>query len=190
MRVPLYREWFLAHGMASCGRRTCLKLLGGDHGTGRAIVLIIGGAAESLNAHPGKLELVLRKRKGFVRIALQTGASLVPSLGYGENDALWQASNAPGTWLRAVQDFTRKYLSFAMPLFYGRWYLPVPRRTPLTIVTGAPVACPRTALDANGRLDPAVVDAYHAKYIAALEQLYADTKDEYAPPGMAPMKIM
>ena len=38
-------------------------------------------------------------------------------------------------------------------------------------VTGAPVACPRTALDANGRIDPAVVDAYHAKYIAALEQL-------------------
>ena len=53
---------------------------------GRAIVLVLGGAAESLNAHPGRLELVLRSRKGFVRIALQTGASLVPCLGYGEND--------------------------------------------------------------------------------------------------------
>ena len=49
-------------------------------------MLVLGGAAESLNAHPGKLELVLRGRKGFVRIALQTGASLVPCLGYGEND--------------------------------------------------------------------------------------------------------
>ena len=104
-------------------------------------------------------------------------------------DRMWQASNAPGTWLRAVQDLTRKYLSFAMPLFYGRWCLPVPRRVPLTVVTGAPVACPRTAPGADGRLDPALVDKYHAKYIAALEKLCADTKDEYAPPGMAPMKI-
>ena len=47
-----------------------------------------GGAAEALDAHPGKLELTLRKRKGFVRIALQTGASLVPSLAYGENDLM------------------------------------------------------------------------------------------------------
>ena len=86
MKIPLYREWFLAHGLASCGRRTCLRLLGGDHGRGRAIVLVLGGAAESLNAHPGRLELVLRGRKGFVRIALQTGASLVPCLAYGEND--------------------------------------------------------------------------------------------------------
>lgn len=29
---------------------------------------------------------VLRNRKGFVRLALQTGASLVPVLSYGETD--------------------------------------------------------------------------------------------------------
>ena len=73
--------------------------------------------------------------------------------------------------------------------FYGRYFLPIPRRTPVTVVTGAPVACPRTALGPNGRLDADLVDAYQAKYIAALEKLYADTKDRYAPPGMAPMKI-
>ena len=32
MRIPLYREWCLAHGLASCGRRTGRNLLGGAHG--------------------------------------------------------------------------------------------------------------------------------------------------------------
>ena len=77
-----------------------------------------------------------------------------------------------------------------MPIFYGRCFLPFPRRVPLTVVTGAPVACPRVEpAGADGRLDPSVVDRYHARYVAALEKLYADTKDRYAPPGMAPMKI-
>lgn len=33
----------------------------------------MGGAAESLESFPGRYRLVLRKRKGFIRIALQTG---------------------------------------------------------------------------------------------------------------------
>ena len=47
--------------------------------------MIVGGAAESLEAFPGQYRLVLRKRKGFIRIALETGASLVPVFSFGEN---------------------------------------------------------------------------------------------------------
>ena len=49
-------------------------------------MLAIGGASESLYAAPGTYDLVLGSRKGFVRIALQTGASLVPVLNFGENE--------------------------------------------------------------------------------------------------------
>lgn len=40
---------------------------------GKAVVLVIGGAAESLKCKPGCYEIILRRRKGFVRIALQHG---------------------------------------------------------------------------------------------------------------------
>ena len=35
-----------------------------------------------------KTQLVLERRKGFVKIAMQEGASLVPSFTFGENDIL------------------------------------------------------------------------------------------------------
>ena len=40
---------------------------------GRAVALAVGGAEESLLSRPCTLNLVLKKRQGFVRIALQTG---------------------------------------------------------------------------------------------------------------------
>lgn len=42
-------------------------------GGGRAAVLVIGGAAESLKARPRTYKLILKKRKGFIRIAIQNG---------------------------------------------------------------------------------------------------------------------
>ncbi len=35
---------------------------------------------------PGTFNVVLGRRKGFVRLALQTGSSLVPVVSFGEND--------------------------------------------------------------------------------------------------------
>lgn len=40
---------------------------------GRAVALAVGGAEESLLSCPRTMELVLKKRQGFVRIAVQAG---------------------------------------------------------------------------------------------------------------------
>jgi 2-acylglycerol O-acyltransferase 2 len=74
--VPFYRDWLQAHDIVSAARHTCLALLGGP--PGRSICLAIGGAKEAISANPNTMELVIRSRKGFVRVAVQTGASLVP----------------------------------------------------------------------------------------------------------------
>ena len=41
-------------------------------------------------AYPDTTDLVLKKRKGFVRIAIETGAALVPIFVFGENDLYYQ----------------------------------------------------------------------------------------------------
>ena len=49
-------------------------------------MIVVGGAEEALDAHPGHHILTLKKRKGFIKMALQTGADLVPCYSFGEND--------------------------------------------------------------------------------------------------------
>lgn len=77
-------------GLASVSRESCDNLLsrGGPNGEGmgRAITIVVGGARESLDAKPGQLKLVLKRRKGFIKLAIRNGADLVPVLGFGEND--------------------------------------------------------------------------------------------------------
>lgn len=72
-RIPLYRDYALAMGLASVSRESCTNLLskGGinGEGMGRAITIVVGGARESLGAKPGMMQLVLNRRKGFVKLA-------------------------------------------------------------------------------------------------------------------------
>ena len=82
--------------------------VGGDgesaKGTGRAIIIVVGGAHEALDARPGSYRLTLLDRKGFVRKALQHGADLVPVFSFGENEVLNQLSNPTG---RCVSELNR-----------------------------------------------------------------------------------
>ena len=43
------------------------------NGPGHSVVIIVGGAAEMLENEPGTYNLILKNRKGFVRLALETG---------------------------------------------------------------------------------------------------------------------
>lgn len=57
-----------------------------DGFTSSAAGLIVGGEREQRQSAPNTYKFVLKNRKGFVRIALKTGASLVPAISFGENN--------------------------------------------------------------------------------------------------------
>jgi hypothetical protein len=50
------------------------------------IYICVGGEVESLATEQFKDIVVLKHRKGFVRLALQYGAALVPTYGFGVTD--------------------------------------------------------------------------------------------------------
>jgi 2-acylglycerol O-acyltransferase 2 len=123
-RIPLYRDYALRMGLASVSRESCENILskGGPNGEGmgRAITIVIGGARESLDAKPYTLRLVLKRRKGFVKLAIRTGADLVPCLAFGENDLYEQFDAGAHPWVHKAQLLVKKCMGFTIPLFHAR----------------------------------------------------------------------
>lgn len=117
-RLPLYRDLILSLGIASVSRQSCEAIL--SSGPGRSIVIVIGGAAESLNARPGIADLTLKRRLGFIRLAIKHNASLVPVFSFGENDLYEQVDNSKGSALWKVQKKMQSLLGFTLPLFHAR----------------------------------------------------------------------
>ena len=54
------------------------------------------------------MDLVLQRRRGFVRLALQAGADLVPVIAFGENEMYHRAHPPPGSLPDRLQWATKK----------------------------------------------------------------------------------
>lgn len=99
-RIPFYGIWLSMLGICDASRESCNYILN----TTGSILLVLGGAKESLDARPGDYELTLLNRKGFVKVALENKADLVPVFSFGENDIFDQIHNPRGSKLRKLQD--------------------------------------------------------------------------------------
>lgn len=132
-RIPLYRDYALRMGLASVSRESCENILskGGRNGEGmgRAITIVVGGARESLDAKPGSLKLVLKKRKGFVKLAIRQGADLVPTLAFGENDLYEQFDSNGHPYVHKAQLLVKKFAGFTVPLFHARGKVTTDQKT-------------------------------------------------------------
>lgn len=134
--IPFFRELCLGLGACSASADSIRHLLMRPGG-GNAVGLSVGGAAEAYFCRPGEYKLVLKKRKGFIRIALQTGAPLVPVISFGETDLFDQVRGEENSRFHKFQEFVRKVTSIAPVLPIGRGFLQdsigiIPRRKPLT----------------------------------------------------------
>ncbi|EOD12910.1 hypothetical protein EMIHUDRAFT_213149 [Emiliania huxleyi CCMP1516] len=192
--VPFGREYILSMGACTSDKATFRSVLG--RGSGSAVVVVVGGAEESTMVTPGQIDLVLERRKGFVREAIMAGASLVPVLAFGEND-LYAVFHTDDTHpIARLQRVVRRHFGVALPLFRGRSMFItefglMPNRKPIAIVVGGPLAPPplddarRAAFrpkwgpdDAPSNDDARMVDAMHTEYVDALSALYEAHKEQ------------
>ena len=58
---PFYREHLLSQGLCDVSLKSCNNIL--SSGAGKSIMIVIGGAAEALDAHPGTNDLTLGREK-------------------------------------------------------------------------------------------------------------------------------
>lgn len=157
---------------------------------GRAITIVVGGARESLDAEPYSLRLVLKCRKGFVKIAIRTGADLVPVLAFGENDLYDQFQADSHPLIHKFQLLVKKFLGFTIPLFHARGVFNydvglMPYRRPINIVVGRPIRVTQSANPAQEE-----IDRLHEEYVKELERLWDTWNDEFAPNRKSELEII
>lgn len=109
------------------------------------MAIVVGGAAEALEIHETYHGIVLDRRRGFVELAIRTGANLTPVFNFGENDLYSTVTeNEHGTRVRHWQERMKSILGWTLPLVHGRgiWnysYGLLPFRRPITTVIGTPI---------------------------------------------------
>lgn len=189
-RIPLYRDYALAMGLASVSRESIENLLSkGGHngqGSGRAVTIVVGGARESLDAQPHQLRLVLNSRKGFVKLAIRQGADLVPVLAFGENELYDQVDSEEHPYIHKFQLLVKKFMGFTVPLFHARGIFNydvglMPYRRSMNIVVGKPIAVKQQGgQGTSGKVDEQYLEQVHAAYVAELKNLWDLHKDTFA----------
>lgn len=168
---PIRRDVGIALGGVESSKES-LEYLLETPGKGRAISIVLGGAAEALDAHPGTHELTLSTRRGYCRYALKYGADLVPLYNFGENDVFDQLPNARGTKLRAIQERIKKFVGLCPPLLIGKniffdFFGIMPQRKPITSVVGKPIRVEKVENPTEKQ-----IDKLHGKYCSALVELF------------------
>ncbi|KAA0184004.1 2-acylglycerol O-acyltransferase 1 [Fasciolopsis buskii] len=171
-----YREWFLSIGAIPATREAILYLLDSNkcHKTGNLVVVVLGGGAEIMEAHSGRYVMCTSRRFGFFKLALQTGSSLIPCISFGEPNMYEQIKNERGSWIRFVQDWIERLLTIPVTVFYARG--PIPYRTPINTVVGAPISCEQTENPTREQ-----IKELKQRYLDSLRNLFYRYKGTYDP---------
>lgn len=181
---PLFRLWCRLVGRpGSAAKASMIGYMKGmnrnSSPSGRPdhLALPPGGFEEATLTCLDKDRVYIKKRVGFVKLALQNGYNLVPVYSFGENQTY---SNVQGLWKLRLW---LNNLGVPTIVVFGSWMAPLlPKRHPrgLKVVVGEPLVLP---LVPNPTRE--VVKLWHDKYVAALAQLFEDHKEDYYGPEIA-----
>ncbi|KAJ3628316.1 hypothetical protein MTP99_015629 [Tenebrio molitor] len=167
--MPVIRELFLSVGAVSVSAPSIKYLLNNEKG-GNIVSILIGGADESKYSKPGKYKIILNKRKGFVKMALQTGSPLVPVISFGETDVFDQL-DFPGFGF--LRDLVKNTLQIGLVIPKGT-YLVCPNRVRVSTVVGRPIDVEKTDNPTSEQ-----IDKLHQEFVDGIKKLFEEYKGNY-----------
>ncbi|XP_061608727.1 2-acylglycerol O-acyltransferase 2 isoform X2 [Phyllopteryx taeniolatus] len=177
-RTPFFRDYIMCAGLIPSDKESASYPLR-QRGGGNAVAIAVGGAPEALDAHPGTYNVLLAKKKGFIKMAMEHGAHLVPVFSFGENEVFDQVGNSRGTWLRSVQEKLQSIMGISLPLFHARGIFQysfglMPYRKAIHTIVGRPIRVEK-------KEKPTVedLDALHQLYMDELCNLFEQHKTNY-----------
>ncbi|GJD06668.1 2-acylglycerol O-acyltransferase 2 [Galdieria sulphuraria] len=161
--LPVCREFTLWSGGIDACRYSALTSLN----SGNSIFVFPGGSEEIFVTRRDNIYVLLEKRKGFIRLALETGSNLVPVLAVGEEELFRLFRLVP----ERLQQFFLHYFRLPVGVALGSYCTCMPERSPLQIVVGRAITV--HAIENPSKED---IDSLHAVYKERLVELYRDFK--------------
>jgi 1-acyl-sn-glycerol-3-phosphate acyltransferase len=167
LHLPVVRNLLTMVGCVDAGKSSALKTLSKGNNLG----ISSGGIAEMFENHPlSKCETILiKRRKGFVKLALESGASIVPTYVFGNTSAMSVVADPWGI----LQSISRK-IGLALAIAYGRFGTPVPHRSPICLVLGKPIEVKK-----NLNASDEEIERIHGEVLEALSKMFEEYKVQY-----------
>lgn len=160
---PMLRQLWSWLGMDPISKSHMRRLLEQK----RTVLIIPGGVAECLEMKPGVETIYLRKRFGFVKLAIQTGAQLVPAFTFGQcNTYKYWRLGPPLCSLKVVAAIA-SVMKVAPMIFLGKWGSPIPHQAPMNTVVGKAIPVNKNDNPSNEE-----VQAKLNVFIDAMESLF------------------
>jgi len=103
----------------------------------RHLYILPGGIAEIFTSTPGKHSIVFKKRRGLVKLSIDTGAKIVPCYVFGGTDFYHNLATHEG-----VLSKISRGLKMSLTLFWGQYFTPIPFVPTITLCLGDPVDPP------------------------------------------------
>lgn len=154
--LPLVKWFFLKGGAVNANNRNAKALLLKK----QCVVLAPGGIYEGLICQPGMKRIPWERRKGFVRLAVETGVPIIPTFCHGINEVYFNSTFLLW-WRIKLLELTR----FSVPLFIGIGLLPFPKK--LFHLIGKPIPTHRN----RGESKEAAIKRIHVRVMNEMNRL-------------------
>ena len=166
-KIPIVREIALWTGCVNANRKTAELNLD----RGNSLLVLPGGMNEQLMTESGKEKVYLKKRKGFIKLAMRKRVQVVPMYVFGSSNLF-----VTSKFLYGFRFWLMKTLGICIPLcrgLFGSPFCPLPKK--VTVVFGAPLTfemkgdCPTEK----------ELDLAHDEFMTSLRQLFDKHKSSY-----------
>jgi hypothetical protein len=153
------------------------RCVASEYGTMKAVLLdnkslsvALGGRTEANYIHPNKMTIVVNKRRGVFKLALETGVPIIPVLSYGENKVYKKMDNI------FIDAFSYVF-KFSIPIptldSLKDWFKIY--KSPLENKVETFIGDPIEVGQAHVPTDKEIIEL-REKYIEGLKELYKKTK--------------
>uniref|UniRef100_A0ACD5UVE4 Uncharacterized protein n=1 Tax=Avena sativa TaxID=4498 RepID=A0ACD5UVE4_AVESA len=170
--IPFMKQIWTWLGMVPVSRENLCSNLG----AGYSCALVPGGLREMLymdHEHESEVAFI-KSRKGFVRIAIQSGCPLVPVFCFGQGHAYnWWT---PGGKLLVM---IARAIKAPPAVFWGKFGTPIPFQSPMHVFVGRPIEVMKKDQPTMDEINDV-----HEQFVIALQELFNKHKKRAGYPNL------